>query len=184
MRVIKSTQVFDAVKNDDGSYLVKNIGSKSQKFTEQDFNNNFRILDPVAPPAPETRAMSGHEMLMVEVIPQAKQRYPTVGDWQFNDQGALIMKISDMGNKDYEFMVAIHEAVEAWLCRKAGITQEMVDAWDMGEGKDLEDPGSDEKAPYHRQHMLALDIEKALCDEMGINWDEYEQKLAETCPTE
>ena len=123
-------------------------------------------------------------MLTVNVIPQSKQRYPTVGDWMFDGLGDLNMKISDMGNRDYEFMVAIHEAVEAWLCRKRGISEESVTAFDTSEyGLKLEDPGSDPKAPYHKEHMLALKIEKMICKEMKLNWDEYENCLAETCPT-
>ena len=124
-------------------------------------------------------------MLNVRVVPQSKQRYPTVGDWVFDIFGDLNMKISDMGNPDYEFMVAIHEAVEAWLCRKRGISEESVMEFDTSEyGLKLEDPGSDPKAPYHKEHMLALKIEKMLCDEMGLDWDKYEQCLADTCPTD
>ena|ERR1039458_6371159 len=123
-------------------------------------------------------------MLSVNVIPQSKQRYCTVGDWVFDIFGNLQMRISDMGNPDYEFMVAIHEACEAWLCRKRGISEESVTAFDTSEyGLTLEDPGSDPKAPYHKEHMMALEIEKILCKEMGLDWDKYEQCLGETCPT-
>jgi len=180
MRVVKSSTIFDAVKQEDGTYYIRNIGAKSQKFSEQDFNANFKIL---YPPPVEVIPSIGKKILDVDVIPQDKQRYPTCGDWQFNEIGALIMKISDMGNPDYEFMVMIHEAVEAWLCRKRGITAEMVDAWDMGSGKDLEDPGSDAECPYHKEHMLALKIEKMICREMGLDWEAYEKCLSDTCPT-
>lgn len=124
-------------------------------------------------------------MLNVNVIPQSKQRYPTVGDWMFDGLGDLNMKISDMKNKDYEFMVAIHEAIEAWLCRKRGISEESVTAFDTSDyGLSLEDPGSSPKAPYHKEHMIALKIEKILCKEMELNWEEYEKALADICPTE
>ena len=120
----------------------------------------------------------------VETIPQSKQRYPTVGDWIFNGLGDLNMKISDMGNPKYELMVAIHEMIEAYLCRERGISEESVTAFDTSEyGLKLEDPGSDPKAPYHKEHMFALEIEKMLCKEFGLDWDKYEQCLGETCPT-
>lgn len=128
--------------------------------------------------------LSQRVMLHVEVIPQDKQRYPTVGDWAFDLLGSLQMKISDMKNPDYEFMVMIHEAVEAWICRKRGITGQVVDTWDIGEGKHLEDPGAHPDCPYHREHMLALRIERMIAEELNINWDKYEQCLADTCPTE
>lgn len=185
MKVVKRNQQFEAVKTDDGLYRLKGAGKSSQVFTEEDLQNNFIVIDPppvpaAAEPAPK---LEGKMMLSIEIIPQDKQRYPTVGDWQFNDLGALIMKISEMNNPDYEFMVAIHEAVEAWICRYRGITAEKVDAWDMGEGKDMEDPGSHPDCPYHREHMLAIEIERMLCIEMGLDWDAYERKLADTCPT-
>ena len=123
-------------------------------------------------------------MLNVNVIPQSKQRYPTVGDWIFNGLGDLNMKISDMGNPKYELMVAIHEMIEAYLCRERGISEESVTAFDTSEyGLKLEDPGADPKAPYHKENMFALEIEKMLCKEFGLDWDKYEQCLAETCPT-
>ena len=123
-------------------------------------------------------------MLHINVIPQSKQRYPTVGDWVIDQLGDINIKISDMGNPDMEFMVAIHEAVETWLCRKRGISEESVSAFDTSEyGLKLEDPGSDPNAPYHREHMVSLIIERIIAHELGVNWDEYEKKLSETCPT-
>ena len=123
-------------------------------------------------------------LLRVVIVPQSKQRYPTVGDWIFNKDRSLSIRVSDMKNKNYEFMVAIHEAVEAWLCHRRGISEESVTAFDKSEyGLSLEDPGADPKAPYHKEHMLALKIERMICDELGHDWEKYEQALAETCPT-
>ena len=120
----------------------------------------------------------------IETIPQNKQRYSTCGDCVFNELGDLNMKVSDMGNRNYEFLVAVHEFVEAWLCREHGVKEEDVTAFDTSEyGLSLEDPGSDCKAPYHVEHMFALQIEKLLAEKLGVNWEEYENKLAETCPT-
>lgn len=181
MQVAKKN-VFEAVQNKDGNWVLTGNGVRPQVFTDEDFKANFIPVN-VVEPKKEGPKIDHSPMVIIDVIPQDKQRYPTVGDWQWCN-GILVMHISDMENKDYEFMVVIHEMIEAWLCRKRGITQEMVDAWDNGEGKDLEDPGSDERAPYHKEHMLALQIERALCDEMGLNWEEYEECLAATCPTQ
>jgi hypothetical protein len=119
----------------------------------------------------------------IRTIKHKQQRYPTVGDWILDDRGVLVICVSDLGNPDYEFMVGIHEALEAYICLKRGITADMVDDWDMGEGKDLEDPGSHPKAPYHKEHMLALKIEQMIARELGVNWKKYENKLAKVCPT-
>lgn len=119
--------------------------------------------------------------ITIRTIPHDKQRYPTVGDWFPNDNGVDVFRISALGNNDHEFLVAVHELIECFLCRKMGITASMVDDWDMGQGKDLDDPGAHPDAPYHKQHMLALKIEKMLARELGVDWKKYENKLIEIC---
>lgn len=63
------------------------------------------------------------------VISHDRQRYPTTGDWTFTPDG-LLVSVSHMHNDDYEFLVAIHETIEAWLCKKHGIKDEDVCAFD------------------------------------------------------
>src|SRR6202034_3881971 len=67
--------------------------------------------------------------IIIRTIPHEQQRYPTTGDWQYI-AGALHVDVSDMGNENYEALVGIHEAVEAVLCRKAGIKEELVTEFD------------------------------------------------------
>jgi hypothetical protein len=123
--------------------------------------------------------------ILIQTISHASQRYQTIGDWQFNaSQNSLEVQVSEMDNPDYEFLIGIHEAIEAWLCRKAGIMQEQVDEFDMNwkspalNGVDIYDePGNDPAALYHKQHIQAGIIERQLALQLGIEWDRYEAAL-------
>jgi hypothetical protein len=84
--------------------------------------------------------------------------------------------VSDCGNEDSEFLVALHEAYEQHACEKAGITQADVDRWDMaftGEGE----PGEDPNAPYHKEHMAACAVERLACELLGLTMEQHEANL-------
>jgi Mn-dependent DtxR family transcriptional regulator len=83
-----------------------------------------------------------------------------------------------MGNREYEFLVAIHEMIEQFLCENAGITDEAITNFDIEYEKnrregDNTEPGEDIYAPYHKQHMFAEKIEKLMAEECNINWEDY-----------
>lgn len=125
----------------------------------------------------------------VETIPHSCQRYDTVGDWTFEPDGTLNVNVSEMkdlpsnfhpGSEDSEFLVAIHEIVEAYLCKKAGITSEEVDKFDINflkENPELGEPGDYPDAPYHIQHLIATSIEMMLCAALNLNWSEHERRV-------
>lgn len=110
-------------------------------------------------------------------IPHKDQRYPTVGDWYYAN-GTSFVRVSDMGNPDFEFLVMIHELIEQHLCQKRGVTEQAVDAFDVQferdrpEG-DITDPGDDQNAPYYDEHQYASGIERMLAVELGVDWGEY-----------
>lgn len=119
--------------------------------------------------------------ICLTTVPHAAQRYETVGDWIADGRTHLRhVRVSEMGNEDYHFLVGIHEMVEAWLCLKRGISQESVDEFDKQfeaarvEGN-TDEPGHDPNAPYHREHVFAEKIEKLVAEEMGVDWDAYEK---------
>jgi len=117
----------------------------------------------------------------IAIIPHGKQRYPTVGDWQYEgprDATHLMIKVSGMPDQRMEQAVAIHELVEALLCNAAGITQEEVDAWDMGPGKTFDEPGDSDEAPYHLQHMIANEHESRFVEAIGLNLDDYDNVVS------
>jgi hypothetical protein len=108
----------------------------------------------------------------VVVVPHANQRYDTVGDWFF-EEGTLVIKVSSLRDPRATWAVAVHEFIEAILCTNAGITPQMVDAWDLGEGADSNDPGMNWSAPYHKQHLHATSVERRLAETMGLVWEAH-----------
>jgi hypothetical protein len=119
--------------------------------------------------------------ITINTIAHSDQAYDTVGNWQIAD-GNITIQVSDMGNNDYEFLVGIHEAVEAYLCQKNGISEADVTAFDENyeanrpEGDESE-PGDSEQAPYRTQHIQATQIEKLVANQMGIDWDTYNKAV-------
>jgi hypothetical protein len=112
----------------------------------------------------------------VTTIPHEEQRYPTAGDWWW-DGDTLEMRVSTLPDWRYGVLVTVHELVEAVLCKAHGVTAEAVDAWDTGIGKDIDDPGDDPRAPYHREHRAASALERRLARDLGVNWDAYNDAL-------
>ena len=117
--------------------------------------------------------------IVIETIPHNCQRYNTVGDWQFDADGNLTVRVSEMNDSRYEFLVGIHEAIEAVCARHAGIAEAEVDAFDIeyennrAEG-DMSEPGDDPRCPVYRQHQIATAVEKLLAVELDVGWKEYD----------
>jgi len=112
----------------------------------------------------------------VHVVPHAEQRYDTTGDWQWKD-GGLVVTVSDLGNQRFNLLVAAHEITEALLCKRDGVTEASVDAWDLAYS-DEDEPGEVEGCPYFSQHEEASWVERELADLMGVDWDEYSESFA------
>ena len=105
-------------------------------------------------------------------------RYDTVGDWYVDENGLNHVEVLEMGNEDAEFLIALHELVEAFLCKKAGVTQEQVDEFDMSH-PDSPEPGDEPDAPYLQQHQTATKIERLVCEAAGIDWNAHLDFLTE-----
>lgn len=119
--------------------------------------------------------------ITIDTIPHDSHRYPTVGDYVF-DNDRINIVVSDMQNPDYEFLVAIHELIEAWLVRKRGISEERITTFDMQFERarvdgDLSEPGDEPDAPYHNEHCIATGVERILCAAVGIPWKEYDETV-------
>lgn len=129
------------------------------------------------------------QTIVIETIPHAKQRYETVGDyftahnWVRIGEGLTRQfRVSDMGNPDYEFLVALHELIESHLAQKRGISDAAIDAFDIAfeaarrEG-DTNEPGNDPRCPVYREHQFATQIEHMVAEELGVNWKDYDRTV-------
>jgi hypothetical protein len=97
--------------------------------------------------------------IIVDSIPHEQQRYDTTGDWQFLGDD-LVVRISEdpLDSQRHFYLTAIHEIIEAILCKAQGISEQSVDFFDMAHSF-CDDPGRLRDAPYHQQHMFAMEVE-------------------------
>lgn len=120
--------------------------------------------------------------ITIETIPHDQQRYPTCGDWTFDEKGDLTIRVSQLSDWRREALVAVHELIEVLLCKQRGITQEQVDKFDKefeanrSEGNE-DEPGDDPSAPYRKEHFFATNIEALLSAELGVDFGEYEKEI-------
>ena len=106
--------------------------------------------------------------IIIRTQPHEHMRYDTLGDWQYADDLAIISVSEDVKTADEQFLIALHELVESYLCSHRDITQDHVDKWDFGyEAQGLE-PGDHPEAPYRREHRFAMLIEHLMAHELGI----------------
>lgn len=121
----------------------------------------------------------------IKTIPHHEQRYPTTGDYWRDAEGTGQVRISDVGNTDYEFLVMLHELIEWRLAEKRGVTDEDITNFDMKFEEEIKsgaqslhaDPGLDPRAPYKKEHIFATKIEKEIAEEFGVDWEEYARRL-------
>jgi hypothetical protein len=122
--------------------------------------------------------------IKVETIHHGHHRYPTVGDWWHTPTGEWEIRVSQLANWKYEFLVAFHEMIEAALCRDRGISEAEVTQYDKSfefdrAPDDASEPGDQITAPYHWQHQIATMFERVMARQLGVNWDEYERTINE-----
>lgn len=126
--------------------------------------------------------------LEFKIIGHRKQRYDTVGDY-YKKKNHWRFSISWFPDKRYSIALFLHEVIEFFLCRAAGITVLTIDNFDIiyentrKSGiapcgcRHLEEPGNDPHAPYYAQHQVASVCERLIVEGMGIKWDDYERAV-------
>lgn len=135
--------------------------------------------------------------IAIKSVPQEKIRAKQAGDWWINQDAILVHVLETLSLED-QLRVAVHELIEAFLCRRDKVTDESVCGFDeqyekeREEGKHKEDdePGDDPRAPYREQHMAATHVERACCHVLNIpfeiNWFNFPPAqpfpLGQICP--
>lgn len=123
----------------------------------------------------------------VKTIPHKEQRCDgNVGDyWLENEGRELQVRVSDLGDWRYEFLVAVHELIEYFLCHAKGIKEPDTQAFDeeyyrqeaLGVISGYDEAGADPRAPYHTQHMIADGMERILAVLLGVNMKDYGEAI-------
>lgn len=118
--------------------------------------------------------------ITIEFIEHKDQRYDTPGDWFYTPADNLVIRVSKLDIPEYEHLIAIHELVEALLCKHDGVRQRAVDRFDaawkpshLTDGVQITEPGEDVNAPYHEQHVVAEIIERIMAQAMSVHWPSY-----------
>jgi hypothetical protein len=119
----------------------------------------------------------------IQTIPHKQQRYETPGDW-FWKGDTLFIRTSELGDWRMSISTALHEMVEALLCKQRNIPVSLLDKFDKQYEIDRErgkytleqQPGEDPDAPYKREHFFADIVERLFCNELGVDWNEYNNK--------
>ena len=119
-------------------------------------------------------------MIQIVAVPQEKIRAEQVGDWMYTNDSIVVYVLETL-SPESQLAVAIHELQEAFLCRKKGITDFVVCAFDKqfederknGHHNEDAEPGDDPRAPYREEHQAATFVERAVCAALGINWNNH-----------
>jgi hypothetical protein len=119
--------------------------------------------------------------IRIKTVPHHFQQYDTVGNyWRDRDGDAEVLEIrvSHMRDRRHEFLVALHELIEAFLCDWRRIPLERITRFDIeyeaarAEGDPLE-PGASMQAPYRREHQFAERVERIVARELNVDWARY-----------
>ena len=123
--------------------------------------------------------------IIIETIPNKDQRFPTCGDYWFDGDGTMQIRVSHMADWRHEALVAAHELVELFLTKAWCVAEPDILAFDkmfeaereagLHSGED--EPGDDPRAPYKNHHFTATTIERIMARELGVDWNEYDKAV-------
>jgi hypothetical protein len=116
------------------------------------------------------------KQILICFIPSQQMRYGnTWGDWYYDRDQLIIDVTNELPSESHMVLVALHEFVEAILCRKRGISQNVVDQFDIPFDRDFDgvhyegELGDHPQAPYGHEHRFAMLIEHLMAHELGIS---------------
>jgi hypothetical protein len=117
-------------------------------------------------------------------IPVEKMRYPTCGDYWYDQYGTLQIRVADIGDEFYEKMIIIHELIEEAITKKNGITEQQIMDFDLRFEADrkkgnLDEPGFDKNCIYRKEHTFATSVEIGMCAMANVDFVEYDTKVNE-----
>lgn len=120
--------------------------------------------------------------IIIKSIQHKEHRYPTIGDWFYHADGTLEIRVSKMSDWRYEFLVALHELIECFLCDNDGITQASVDKFDKQfemrrKPNNHDEAGDSPIAPYRKQHCIATGVERIVAVCLRVCWSTYEKEI-------
>ena len=122
----------------------------------------------------------------IKTISNDKMRIKnSIGDYWYDDEGVLQVRVVELGDSFLETCVAVHEIVEEALTKKRGLLEPDIQAFDeyhdqrqkMGLVPEAAEAGFDPAAPYRNEHAFATGVELGMCALAGVSWKEYGDKI-------
>lgn len=124
--------------------------------------------------------------IIIKPVEPMNQRYDTCGDYIYDrEDDTLTIFVNKMSDWRSELAVVIHELFESIACLKDGIDFMKIDRFDVnfeterqaGLHSSLEEPGDSKDAPYHVRHVSATAIEKSVCEQLNLDWQNHEENV-------
>lgn len=118
--------------------------------------------------------------IFIQSIPHNEQRYETVGDYWDDEEGVEQVRVSQLPDWRWEFLVAVHELIEKGLTKHRGIDEHTISQFDVqfeaarDRGEVSGEPGDAPDAPYQQEHFFATCIERLLAAQLNVDWFQYE----------
>lgn len=113
-----------------------------------------------------------------------KMRYNTFGDY-FIKKDRLVFQIVDHKKDIYTKLTLLHEMIEYFMLEYKGIPIDAIDEFDIAFEKDPDrvakygEPGADPSAPYRHEHSVAEISCQFICEQLGIDYEQYNNCLDE-----
>ena len=144
---------------------------------------------------------------LIQTIPHKLQRYQTVGDWEPGNPAKITVSEMGNDDYEFlvmvheliEFYLCQKHGITSEMVDKFDFAFEKERAAEIrhimkshprrgryGRAQtrqmDIDrinnrEPGDDPNAPYYKEHQFATMMEKALCHELGVNWDKYDKTV-------
>ena len=123
--------------------------------------------------------------IRIKTVPERLIRNEQSGDWEYDDKQILSTVLENTYSPESELAIAIHELIEAWLCRRDKVTNKAVLLHDeiyerarkMGLHPETTEPGDAEDSPYRLQHQAATHVERAVIAALGVRWEDHEKEI-------
>jgi hypothetical protein len=121
----------------------------------------------------------------IKIIDHKDQRATSPGDYWYDKDGVLQMRISDTGDDTMNRLILIHEMVEEFISQHQGVDEPTIQEFDefyegereLGLHTAEAEPGFDSRSPYRQFHTIATAIEMMLAGHLNVDWNEYDKKV-------
>lgn len=125
--------------------------------------------------------------ILIETVEHSKNRNGQVGDYRYLKDGTLYISVSDMGNRNFELLVALHEFWEVVTTEAKGITEQQITDYDkqyelkreQGLVSEFSENGFASDCIYRKEHTQATAVEMMLAAELGVDWNQYDKTVNE-----